>query len=448
VGVPNPHTQLPVLSSHCPGWVCFAEKSQPQSIPYVSTVKSAQQILGSVMKQQLLRPRPEEEGRSVYFVSIQPCFDKKLEASRLVWCCLVPGRFCGNGHVIFFLVPLQDFYHTEENSAEVDLVLSTTELWRLLEAAAQREHQSSGMEVEAVPEVGSDISDDLARLVGKKAKLSECSSPGSSGKEVVALEEGGEPVQRDGSVLAHLLSVLPDSPSGSDEVEALCRSISPDGTSFLTAAPRNSGSGGYAEYLFKYAAQELYGLDLWGCGELPYKEGRNPDMMELELNAVVQALNGSGNVEEGVQGSVEAGDGTRKLKFARAYGFRNIQSVMLKVRRGQCDLDFVEIMACPSGCNNGGGQIRKSSAPAEGGSEVDAQFRETPAQSRERVTHVEAAFHSALQPRRPEDNPFVQYVYAEERLSAPGSDAARGLLHTRYHAVPKLDVIAPLATKW
>lgn len=84
--LPDLHTQLPVLSSHCPGWVCYAEKSQPQAIPFVSTVKSAQQILGSILKSALL---PVGDGsKSVYFVSIQPCFDKKLEASRLVSCVL------------------------------------------------------------------------------------------------------------------------------------------------------------------------------------------------------------------------------------------------------------------------------------------------------------------------------------------------------------------------
>lgn len=92
VEAPALHSQLPVLCSHCPGWVCYAEKSQPQSIPYISTVKSAQQILGTVMKHMLLRPGTDagtaagegSEGKQVYFVSIQPCFDKKLEASRLV----------------------------------------------------------------------------------------------------------------------------------------------------------------------------------------------------------------------------------------------------------------------------------------------------------------------------------------------------------------------------
>ena len=47
-----------------------------------------------------------------------------------------------------------------------------------------------------------------------------------------------------------------------------------------------------------------------------------------------------------------------RLRFAYAYGFRNIQNIVQKLKRNKCDYDFVEIMACPSGCINGGGQIR------------------------------------------------------------------------------------------
>ena len=51
-------------------------------------------------------------------------------------------------------------------------------------------------------------------------------------------------------------------------------------------------------------------------------------------------------------------DGTVLLKFAIANGFRNIQNLVQKMKRKRCDYDFVEIMACPSGCINGGAQIR------------------------------------------------------------------------------------------
>jgi hypothetical protein len=34
---PNPHTVCPMLISACPGWVCYAEKTQPNVLPYVHT---------------------------------------------------------------------------------------------------------------------------------------------------------------------------------------------------------------------------------------------------------------------------------------------------------------------------------------------------------------------------------------------------------------------------
>ena len=46
------------------------------------------------------------------------------------------------------------------------------------------------------------------------------------------------------------------------------------------------------------------------------------------------------------------------LRFAAAYGFRNIQNLVQKLKRGRCLYHYVEVMACPSGCLNGGGQVR------------------------------------------------------------------------------------------
>ena len=47
-----------------------------------------------------------------------------------------------------------------------------------------------------------------------------------------------------------------------------------------------------------------------------------------------------------------------KLKGARVYGFKNIQNLMRQIKSKRCKYQYVEIMACPSGCNNGGGQLK------------------------------------------------------------------------------------------
>lgn len=41
--------------------------------------------------------------------------------------------------------------------------------------------------------------------------------------------------------------------------------------------------------------------------------------------------------------------GRRVLRFASAYGFRNIQGLMRKIKLGKCEYDYVEVMACPAG---------------------------------------------------------------------------------------------------
>ena len=72
---------LPMLTSACPGWVCYAEKTQPSSIPHISTAKSAQQVLGTALKRAVCAATSTPPA-SVFHVTIMPCYDKKLEASR------------------------------------------------------------------------------------------------------------------------------------------------------------------------------------------------------------------------------------------------------------------------------------------------------------------------------------------------------------------------------
>lgn len=48
----------------------------------------------------------------------------------------------------------------------------------------------------------------------------------------------------------------------------------------------------------------------------------------------------------------------QKFNLALVYGFKNIQNLVRQVKTKKCSYDYVEIMACPSGCINGGGQIK------------------------------------------------------------------------------------------
>eukprot|EP01083_Nonionella_stella_P206901 752136_1 len=98
------------------------------------------------------------------------------------------------------------------------------------------------------------------------------------------------------------------------------------------------GSGGYLENVFRYAAKKLFNVEIEG--DLEYKRGRNSDFQEVSLKV----------------------DGKKVLRFASAYGFRNIQKITRQIQKTkQCKYDYVEIMACPSGCLNGGGQVKLDS---------------------------------------------------------------------------------------
>lgn len=71
----------PILSSICPGWVLYAEKTHPYILPRISTVKSAQQITGCLLKA-LVSQDHDVSKLDVYHLSVMPCFDKKLESAR------------------------------------------------------------------------------------------------------------------------------------------------------------------------------------------------------------------------------------------------------------------------------------------------------------------------------------------------------------------------------
>ncbi len=72
---------LPQITSCCPAWVNYCEKTAPDILPHLSSCKSPQQMFGAVMKQyfsKVLDVRPER----LYFVSIMPCNAKKYESMR------------------------------------------------------------------------------------------------------------------------------------------------------------------------------------------------------------------------------------------------------------------------------------------------------------------------------------------------------------------------------
>ena len=46
----------------------------------------------------------------------------------------------------------------------------------------------------------------------------------------------------------------------------------------------------------------------------------------------------------------------KKIRIAVAHTLKNAKVIMDKIRAGECEYDFFEVMACPGGCLGGGGQ--------------------------------------------------------------------------------------------
>ena len=49
----NGEGRLPMLASACPGWVCYAEKTHAEMLPFISRTKSPQQVMGTLVKEWL-----------------------------------------------------------------------------------------------------------------------------------------------------------------------------------------------------------------------------------------------------------------------------------------------------------------------------------------------------------------------------------------------------------
>jgi len=290
---------LPMISSACPGWICYAEKTLGSYIlPYISSVKSPQQAIGAAIKHHVVEKlglKPYD----VYHVTVMPCYDKKLEAVRDDFIFSVDGK----------------------EVTEVDSVLTTGEVLDLIQ---------------------------------------------SKPIDFKTLEESS--------------------------LDRLLTNVDEEGNLYGVSG----GSGGYAETVFRHAARAIYKREIEG--PLDFRILRNSDFREITLEV----------------------DGKPVLKFALCYGFRNLQNIVRKIKMGKCEYHFIEVMACPSGCLNGGGQIK----PVQGQS------------AKELIQQLESVYTQDVSISNPFDNPITKRLY-DEWLGQPGSENSKKYLHTDYHPVVK-----------
>jgi iron only hydrogenase large subunit-like protein len=104
------------------------------------------------------------------------------------------------------------------------------------------------------------------------------------------------------------------------------------------------------------------------------------------------------------------------LNVAVAHGLANAQKVIDRIRAGEAEYHFVEVMTCPGGCIGGGGQPRLTSDAVR--------------QARIRAIYAE---DESRELRKSHENPDIQRLY-QEFLGEPLSHTAHELLHTTYTA--------------
>ena len=156
--------------------------------------------------------------------------------------------------------------------------------------------------------------------------------------------------------------------------------------------------------------------------------GTTGGVMEAALRTVADILTGKELKEidyhavRGIQGikTAEVEVAGRTIRVAVASGLGNARKLLNSIRSGEASYDFIEIMACPGGCVNGGGQVIQ---PSQVRSWVDLRTL------RAKATYEEDA---ALPIRKSHENPVMKVLY-DEFYGEPGSELAHHDLHTHYH---------------
>ena len=156
--------------------------------------------------------------------------------------------------------------------------------------------------------------------------------------------------------------------------------------------------------------------------------GATGGVMEAALRTANDVLTGKDNenlVYEEVRGTAGIKEATYNIagldvKVAVASGIKNAKIIMDKIASGEADWTFVEIMACPGGCVNGGGQ------PIQ-----PQHVRDTVDLKAERAKALYSQ-DEAMTIRKSHKNPVVKEVYDEFFGGAWGCHKAHEILHTSY----------------
>ena len=155
--------------------------------------------------------------------------------------------------------------------------------------------------------------------------------------------------------------------------------------------------------------------------------GATGGVMEAALRTAVATLTNAdpASVEftdvRGVEGIKEASYDVAGMtvKVAVASGLGNARELLNKVKNGEADYQFIEIMGCPGGCVNGGGQPQQPASVRN--------FTDLRALRAKALYDIDNA--SAV--RMSHKNESIKKLYSEY-LGEPGSHKAHEILHTTF----------------
>lgn len=101
--------KFPMFTSCCPAWVRFAKSQFPQMVPQISTAKSPQEMFGAVIKSYFAE-KINVDPKNIVTVAVMPCVAKKSERN-------------------------MNLYYKEFAGHDVDIVITTRELTRMIKSA-------------------------------------------------------------------------------------------------------------------------------------------------------------------------------------------------------------------------------------------------------------------------------------------------------------------------
>lgn len=233
--------------------------------------------------------------------------------------------------------------------------------------------------------------------------------------------------------------------TGMDPKDIVCVSVMPCTAKKFEIGREDQNAAGVPDVDIAITTRELArlikrtGLDFTGLPEENFDDplgestgaavifGTTGGVMEAALRTAVETLTGEELAKvdfEDVRGTDGIKEATYNVagmdvKVAVASGLQNAKELLDKVNAGEADYHFIEIMGCPGGCVNGGGQPQVS-ADVRNFTDVRA--------ARAKVLYDNDAKKAI---RKSHENPSIQKLY-EEFLGRPGSQKAHEILHTSY----------------